>query len=41
MVQLLENPERYDGRLVRVVGFLVLEFENNALDLARDAAEGD
>jgi hypothetical protein len=39
MVQLLANPERYHGRLVQVVGFLVLEFENNALYLVRDAAE--
>ena len=27
MVQLLATPEKFDGKLVRVVGFLSLEFE--------------
>ncbi|HKW18442.1 MAG TPA: hypothetical protein VJO35_13125 [Terriglobales bacterium] len=33
MVALLSSPERYDGKLVRTIGFLRLEFEGNALYL--------
>jgi hypothetical protein len=33
MVALLSSPERYDGKLVRTIGFLHLEFEGNALYL--------
>jgi len=31
MVQLLSNPERYNGKTVRVVGYLWIEFEGTAL----------
>jgi hypothetical protein len=31
MVQLLGTPEKYDGMLIRVVGFLSLEFEGIGL----------
>jgi hypothetical protein len=33
MVQLIATPERFDGQLIRVIGFLHLEFEGNALYL--------
>jgi len=36
LVQLIANPERFDGKLVRVVGFLRLEFEGNVLYLHRE-----
>jgi hypothetical protein len=39
MVRLLANPEAYDGQAIQVTGFLVLEFENQALYLSRDVAE--
>ena len=31
IVALIATPEKYDGRLVRVIGFLHLEFEGNAI----------
>ena len=31
MVSLLATPEKFDGQLIRVCGFLRLEFEGNAL----------
>ena len=36
MVQLLANPERYDGLRVRVIGFVHLEFEGQAVYLHRE-----
>jgi hypothetical protein len=39
MVQLIANPEKYDGKLVRVIGFLRMEFEGNALYLHREDYE--
>ena len=36
MVQLLAQPEKYDGKFIRVEGFLRLEFEGNALYLHRE-----
>jgi hypothetical protein len=36
MVQLLGAPEKYDGKLVRVIGFLSLEFEGVGLYLHRE-----
>ena len=36
MVQLLATPERFDGKLVRVFGFLRLAFEGDALYLHRE-----
>jgi hypothetical protein len=36
MQQLLDDPEKFEGHTVRVVGFLRLEFERNALYLNRD-----
>jgi hypothetical protein len=31
LVRLIATPEKYDGKMVQVVGFLRLEFEGNAL----------
>ena len=36
MVQLLATPEKFDGKLVRVFGFLRLEFEGDALYFHRE-----
>jgi hypothetical protein len=33
LVQLIANPDQYDGKLVRVFGYLNLEFEGDALYL--------
>jgi len=33
LLQLIATPERYDGKLVAVTGFLCLEFEGNILYL--------
>ena len=39
MVQLISNPERFDGKVVRVIGFLRLEFEGDVLYLHREDYE--
>jgi hypothetical protein len=39
LVQLLATPERYDGKRVRVVGFVHLEFESDAVYLHREDFE--
>jgi hypothetical protein len=39
MVQLIADPERFDGRLIHVIGFLRLEFEGNVLYLHREDYE--
>jgi len=31
MVALVANPQRYEGKIIRTVGFLCVEFEGNAL----------
>ena len=36
MVQLLATPEKYDGKLVRVIGVGNLEFEGNYLSLSKE-----
>ena len=36
MIQLIANPERYDGKLVRVIGVGNLEFENDSLWLSKE-----
>lgn len=36
MVQLIATPEKFDGKFVRVIGFLTLEFEGDALYLHRE-----
>src|ERR1043166_2632531 len=36
LIQLIANPQNYDGKRVQVVGFLRLEFEGNALYLHED-----
>lgn len=39
LVQLIANPEKFDGRLIRVIGFLRLAFEGNVLYLHREDYE--
>jgi len=36
IVQLLATPEKFDGKLVRVIGFLCLAFEDDAVYLHRE-----
>ena len=31
MVALVANPERYEGKLIRTVGFMCIEFEGDAI----------
>ncbi len=33
LIQLIANPQAYDGRTVRIIGFLHLEFEGNVIYL--------
>ena len=35
-MQLIATPEKYDGKVVQVMGFLRLEFEGNAIYLHKD-----
>ncbi|NOT77747.1 MAG: hypothetical protein HOP07_01945 [Bacteriovoracaceae bacterium] len=30
-IELLKNPEKYDGKVVEIIGFATIEFEGNAL----------
>jgi hypothetical protein len=39
MVQLIANPEKFDGKHIRVIGFLRIEFEGNALYFHREDYE--
>jgi hypothetical protein len=39
IVQLIANPQAYDGKKVRLVGFLQLEFEGNGLYLHKEDYE--
>lgn len=36
LIELIANPSRFDGKLVRVTGYLVREFEGDAIYLHRD-----
>jgi hypothetical protein len=36
MIQLIANPEKFDGKHIRVIGFLRIEFEGNALYVHRE-----
>ena len=36
LIQLIANPQAYDGKRVRIIGFLRLEFEGDALYLHRE-----
>jgi hypothetical protein len=36
LIQLIANPEKFDGKHIRVIGFLRIEFEGNALYLHRE-----
>jgi hypothetical protein len=39
LIQLIANSDKYDGKLVRVIGYLRLEFEGNALYLHQEDYE--
>jgi hypothetical protein len=36
IIQLISNPEKFDGRYVRIIGFVRLEFEGDAIYLHHD-----
>ena len=36
LVQLIANPKDYDGKVVRMIGYVRLEFEGNAIYLHQD-----
>ena len=39
MIQLIADPQRFEGKTIRVIGFLRLEFEGNAVYLHREDFE--
>lgn len=39
LVQLIANPDKFDGKVIRTIGFLRLEFEGNVLYLHREDYE--
>jgi hypothetical protein len=39
LIQLIATPEQYDGQVVRVIGFVHIEFEGNAIYLHREDYE--
>lgn len=39
IIQLITNPQQFDGKLVRVIGFMHLEFEGDAVYLHREDFE--
>ena len=41
LIQLIANPQAYQGKIVRVIGFVRLEFEGEAIYLHRDDYEHD
>jgi hypothetical protein len=36
LIQLIASPDRYEGEVIRVIGFVHLEFEGNAIYLHRE-----
>jgi hypothetical protein len=36
MIQLIANPQKFDGKHIRIIGFLRIEFEGNALYFHRE-----
>ena len=36
IIQLIANPTRYDGKVVRIIGFMKLEFEGDAIYLHQE-----
>ena len=36
IIQLIANPEKYNGKRVRIIGFVRIEFEGNAIYLHQD-----
>lgn len=41
LVELIANPKDYDGKMVRVIGFVRLEFEGNSIYLHQDDYKHD
>jgi hypothetical protein len=39
LIRLIASPEKFDGKLIRVIGFLRLEFEGDVLYLHREDYE--
>jgi hypothetical protein len=39
IIQLIANPEKYDGKRVRFIGYLILEFEGDAIYLHKEDYE--
>jgi hypothetical protein len=39
IIQLIANPQRYNGKRIRIIGYLRLEFEGNAIYLHREDYE--
>jgi hypothetical protein len=39
MIQLIADPQRFDGQAIRIIGFLRLEYEGNAVYLHREDFE--
>lgn len=39
LIELIANPEKYDGKLISVKGYVHLEFESNAIYLHREDYE--
>jgi hypothetical protein len=39
LIRLIASPDQYEGKLVRVIGFVRLEFEGNAIYLHREDFE--
>jgi hypothetical protein len=39
LIQLIANPEKYDGKIIQIIGYLHLEFEGNAIYLHKEDFE--
>ena len=39
LVKLIANPEKYDGKILQIIGYLNLEFEGNAVYLHKEDYE--
>ncbi|GHS96382.1 hypothetical protein FACS189421_01380 [Bacteroidia bacterium] len=39
LIQLIATPEKYDGKMIQIIGYLHLEFEGNAIYLHKEDFE--
>jgi hypothetical protein len=39
LIELIARPERFDGKMIQVIGYVRLEFEGNGIYLSREASE--